>query len=98
MCVNKTVNLDNCTDFQNKVLKAVSLIPYGETRTYSDIAKKIRNPKASRAVGSALANNPFPIIIPCHRVIRSDGEIGNYQGGKRMKKFLLELEKKRQAR
>lgn len=93
MCGDKIINLDSCTDFQKKVLKAVSLIPYGETRTYSDIAKKIGNPKASRAVGSVLANNPFPIIIPCHRVIRSDGDIGNYQGGRKMKEFLLDLEK-----
>lgn len=93
MSNNKIVDLNSCPDFQKKVLKAVSLIPYGETRTYSDIANKIGHPKACRAVGQALANNPFPLIIPCHRVIRSNGDIGNYQAGKRMKKFLLELEK-----
>lgn len=84
--------LDLCSSFQQKVLRAVSAIPYGEVRSYRFIAKQVGRPRAYRAVGRALANNPFPLIIPCHRVIRSDGKLGGYQGGLKMKKALLRKE------
>ena len=71
-------------------------IPYGETQSYGYIAEKIGNPKSSRAVGLAMARNPLPIIIPCHRVVRSDGHLGGY-GGKHsnvsMKQLFLDIEK-----
>lgn len=82
------------TPFQWKVLKAVMAIPLGETRTYAWVAKKIGRPGAARAVGTALRKNPFPLIIPCHRVVKSNGEIGKYAGqddGRKPK--LLEIEK-----
>ncbi|NPV50742.1 MAG: methylated-DNA--[protein]-cysteine S-methyltransferase [Candidatus Methanofastidiosum sp.] len=81
-----------CTDFEKKVLLAEYNIPRGYVSTYSRIAKEIGNPKGARAVGNALANNPFPLIIPCHRAIRSDGTLGGFQGGLEMKKKLLENE------
>ena len=84
--------LDTCTVFQQKVLKAEYGIPRGYVSTYKRIAGHIGRPKGSRAVGTALAANPFPIIIPCHRAIRSDGSLGGYQGGLDMKRKLLEME------
>ena len=80
------------TDFQNKVWQALLKIPYGETRSYKDIAININNSKACRAVGTAIKNNPIPIIIPCHRVIKSNKDIGNYAYGIDIKKGLLKLE------
>ncbi|NLE64669.1 MAG: MGMT family protein [Elusimicrobia bacterium] len=68
------------TAFQTKVLKATLEIPFGETRTYAWVARRIGRPKAVRAVGSALRRNPWPLIIPCHRVVRSDGDVGKYAG------------------
>jgi methylated-DNA-[protein]-cysteine S-methyltransferase len=67
-------------------------IPYGETRSYKEVAEMIGSPKAHRAVGAAVKNNPIPIIIPCHRVIRSNGDIGEYSGGFDIKRKLLQLE------
>lgn len=84
--------LDTCTVFQQKVLRAEHGIPRGYVSTYKRIAGHIGRPKGSRAVGTALASNPFPIIIPCHRAIRSDGTLGGYQGGLDMKRKLLEME------
>ena len=80
------------TEFQLKVWKALTEIPYGETRSYGDIAKTIGNPKASRAVGGANHVNPIPIIIPCHRVVAADGSLGGYAYGSEPKVILLELE------
>lgn len=82
------------TDFQQSVWQELIKIPYGETRTYKDIAEKINNPRATRAVGSAIGKNPFLIIIPCHRVIRSDGKMGGFAYGLDVKEKLLYLEKK----
>ena len=82
------------TDFQIRDWNALCTIPYGETRTYGEIAKQIGNPKASRAVGMANHNNPISIIIPCHRVIGVNGALVGYGGGLDMKVFLLELEAK----
>jgi len=80
------------TPFQQAVWQAAAEIPSGETRSYAWIAKKIKNPRAVRAVGRALGANPIPIIIPCHRVISSAGTLGGYAGGLLMKQRLLELE------
>jgi methylated-DNA-[protein]-cysteine S-methyltransferase len=78
--------------FQRAVLKAASTIPFGETRSYGWIAHKIGKPLAARAVGQALGANPIPIILPCHRVIASNGKLGGYGGGLPMKVKLLKLE------
>jgi O-6-methylguanine DNA methyltransferase len=83
------------TEFEKKVYAACALIPSGETRTYAWIAKKIRHPRACRAVGNALHKNPFAPAVPCHRVIRSDGSIGGFAGGVSKKKSLLLREKLR---
>lgn len=82
------------TEFQRKVWKALQAIPYGETRSYGEIAKMIENPKAARAVGMANNRNPISIFIPCHRVIGSNGKLVGYGGGLDIKKYLLNLEKK----
>ena len=73
-------------------LKEVKKIPYGFTRSYKEIANNIKSPKGHRAVANANARNPIPIIIPCHRVIKSNGEFGEYGGGSVLKKKLLEFE------
>lgn len=83
---------NRCTPFEKEVLKVVSQIPFGQRRSYMWVAKKVGRPKAVRAVGQALRRNPLPIIIPCHRVIRSDGKIGGYRWGKVAKKRLLDYE------
>jgi methylated-DNA-[protein]-cysteine S-methyltransferase len=80
------------TEFEIKVWHALNDIPYGETKTYKWIAEKIGKPSAVRAVGQALSKNPIPIVIPCHRVIESDGSIGGYASGINTKKRLLEME------
>jgi O-6-methylguanine DNA methyltransferase len=81
------------TDFQKKVWNALLEIPYGETRSYQDIAIRIGNPKAVRAVGGACNRNPIGIIVPCHRVIGKDGSLTGYDGGLSYKILLLEHEK-----
>jgi len=86
------IRLDLCSPFQQKVLRAEHGIPRGRVSTYQRIAGHLRNRNASRAVGTALATNPFPIIIPCHRAIRSNRTLGGYQGGLDMKRTLLEME------
>ena len=82
----------NTTWFFKKVLEEVSLIKFGKVKSYKQIAKKLKNKYAYRAVANANARNPLPIIIPCHRVIRSSGGIGGYRGGIITKKYLLSLE------
>ena len=86
------LNLSGATPFQCKVWQASRLIPYGETRSYAWVANQIKNPEAARAVGQALGRNPLPIIVPCHRVITSDGKLGGFGGGLEMKRRLLYLE------
>ena len=81
------------TTFQCEVLNALQQIPYGETRSYQDIATGVGRPKAVRAVGAANGRNPLPIIIPCHRVIGANGSLTGFGGGIPTKKFLLELER-----
>lgn len=80
------------TVFQKKVWRALSEIPYGEVRSYGQIARSVKNPKASRAVGTANGSNPVAIIVPCHRVIAGDGSLGGYGGGLTNKTYLLSLE------
>jgi methylated-DNA-[protein]-cysteine S-methyltransferase len=87
-----TTRLDQCPRFQRRVLLAEHGIPRGWVSTYGRIARHLGVPGGARAVGSALSRNPFPIIIPCHRAIRSDGGLGGFQGGLKMKRTLLELE------
>ena len=82
----------NGTDFQNKVWNELLNIPYGKTISYGELAKRIGNPKASRAVGMANHNNPISIIVPCHRVIGKKGQLVGYGGGLDVKQKLLEIE------
>jgi methylated-DNA-[protein]-cysteine S-methyltransferase len=86
------VALEQCSAFQQRVLLAEHRIPRGWISTYGRIAWFLDIPGAARAVGGALAQNPFPIIIPCHRAVRSNGELGGFRGGLKMKRALLELE------
>ena len=81
-----------CSVFQRKVLMEERKIPRGEVRSYGRVARGIGKPDSARAVGNALATNPFPLIIPCHRAVRSNGIIGGFQGGPAMKRDLLEME------
>ncbi|MDQ0351618.1 methylated-DNA-[protein]-cysteine S-methyltransferase [Alkalibacillus filiformis] len=80
------------TDFQKSVWNALLQVPYGKTATYQQIAKAINNPKAVRAVGGAINKNPISILIPCHRIIGSNGQLVGYEGGLERKKALLALE------
>jgi len=80
--------------FARKVYLVVAAIPYGEVRTYKWVAAKAGNARACRAVGTALKNNPWPVFIPCHRVVRSGGDPGGYIYGRRMKRILIEFERK----
>jgi O-6-methylguanine DNA methyltransferase len=79
----------NLTKFQWKVLEVTAKIPMGETRSYQWVAKQVGSPKAVRAVGQALKRNPYPVTIPCHRVIKQDGSLGGYSGGPVSKKARL---------
>lgn len=81
------------TEFRKQVWKALRSIPYGETRSYGDIARSIGNPGAARAVGVANSKNPIPVIIPCHRVLGSSGSLTGFAYGVEAKKTLLDLEK-----
>ena len=80
--------------FRQKVLEAERNIPYGETRSYGEVAKMVNNPRASRAVGSANAENPLPLYFPCHRIINSNGKLGGFGWGVDVKQYLLDLESK----
>ncbi len=80
------------TGFRRAALAAVAAVPYGTTATYAEVARAAGSPKAVRAAGSACATNPVPIVVPCHRVIRSGGGLGGYLGGLEAKRALLELE------
>jgi len=86
------LDFDGATTFRRAVWEATRTIPYGETRSYAWVAAQIGKPKAARAVGQALGENPLPIIVPCHRVLASDGSLCGFGGGLEMKKRLLELE------
>ena len=86
------LDLSGATAFQREVWEATRLIPYGETRSYRWVAEQIKKPRSVRAVGQALGRNPLPIIVPCHRVLASDGGLGGFTGGIEMKRHLLHLE------
>lgn len=86
------MNMARCTPFQRRVLEAEYAIPRGWVSTYGLIARHLGVPQGGRAVGGALARNPFPIVIPCHRAIRADHTLGGYQGGTAMKRALLQAE------
>ncbi|MGD0795874.1 MAG: methylated-DNA--[protein]-cysteine S-methyltransferase [Dehalococcoidales bacterium] len=88
-----TLDFSGATPFQRDVWRITRLIPYGRTRSYQWVAAQTGRPGAARAVGQALGKNPFPIIVPCHRVVASNGGLGGYSGGIEMKRFLLSLEK-----
>jgi O-6-methylguanine DNA methyltransferase len=87
------VDLSAAPDFQAKVLRAAGAIPFGQARPYAWVAKRIGHPRAVRAVGTALGKNPVPLIVPCHRVLKSDGGVGGYIFGTSMKQRLLGLER-----
>jgi len=78
--------------FYRRVLRATARVPFGKMITYRQAAQRAGSPRAFRAAGTALGSNPVPIVVPCHRVVRAGGDIGNYGGGPEMKRFLLELE------
>lgn len=79
-------------DFRRRALRAINRIPYGKTRSYTQIARSAGNERAVRAAGTACGANPIPIVVPCHRVLRSGGALGGYGGGLPMKEALLEME------
>ncbi|HET7589137.1 MAG TPA: methylated-DNA--[protein]-cysteine S-methyltransferase [Solirubrobacterales bacterium] len=78
--------------FRRRVLRAINRIPYGQTRNYTEMARKAGNERAVRAAGTACGSNPIPLVVPCHRVLRTGGALGGYGGGLPMKRALLELE------
>jgi methylated-DNA-[protein]-cysteine S-methyltransferase len=78
--------------FRQRVLRAIDRIPYGQTRSYTEMARRAGNERAVRAAGSACGSNPIPLVVPCHRVLRTSGALGGYGGGVPMKQALLELE------
>lgn len=88
-----SIDWSGYTPFQRRVLELVRAIPYGEARSYSQVAREAGSPRGARAVGGVMRANRTPLVIPCHRVVAADGSIGGFSGGLEMKKYLLELEK-----
>jgi methylated-DNA-[protein]-cysteine S-methyltransferase len=86
------LDLNGLTPLQRATLKAVAAVPYGEVRSYSEIAAQVGRPQACRFVGTTLSRNPFPIFIPCHRIVRADGSLGGFSGGTDLKQRMLLLE------
>ncbi len=86
------LDLADTSLFRRAVWEATRAIPYGQTRSYGEVARRIGKPGASRAVGQALAKNPLPIVVPCHRVIGKDGDLTGFEGGLELKKSLLQIE------
>ena len=86
------VDLDAVPPFQRKALAAVGKVPYGKTVTYGELARRVGRPRAARAVGQAMAHNPVPLVVPCHRVVASGGGLGGFGGGLDLKRRLLALE------
>ena len=95
VCFSRKLDLSGLSPFAQKVLRELAKVPYGETISYGELAKRAGKPKAARAVGSVLAKNPLPIIVPCHRVLASDGSLGGYSapGRLKLKRQLLLMEK-----
>ena len=87
------LDLSGLTPLQRSVLRAVASVPHGEVRSYGQIAAQVGHPRAARFVGTTLARNPFPVLIPCHRIIRADGSPGGFYGGTGLKKRMILLEK-----
>jgi methylated-DNA-[protein]-cysteine S-methyltransferase len=86
------LDMKHLTPLHQQVLRITSEIPYGQVCSYKKIAQALNRPRAYRFVGSCLAKNPFPVVIPCHRVVRSDLSVGKFEGGSEMKKKMIELE------
>lgn len=86
------LDLSHGTPFQQQVWQGLRQIPYGETRTYTALAAQLNRPTATRAIASAVGRNPILIVVPCHRIVRKDGQLGGYRGGLTMKQQLLSLE------
>ena len=91
--MKRAKEINGFTEFEKKVYRCVAQIPFGEVRTYKWVAGRINRPRAFRAVGNALHKNPFPLIIPCHRVIKGNGKLGGYSSGKGVKARLINLER-----
>ena len=91
----KFLDISRLTPLQRSVLEAVSSVPHGEVRSYGQIAAQVGHPRACRFIGTTLARNPFPILIPCHRIVRADGSPGGFYGGTDLKKRMLLLEKRK---
>ena len=91
----KFLDISGLTPLQRLVLETVSNVPNGEVRSYGQIAAQVGHPRACRFVGTTLARNPFPILIPCHRIVRADGSPGGFYGGTDLKKRMLLLEKRK---
>ncbi|MHB1458507.1 MAG: methylated-DNA--[protein]-cysteine S-methyltransferase [Armatimonadota bacterium] len=91
---NLQVDYTDATTFEQKVWEAARKIPYGTTVSYTDLAQTIGNPNACRAVGNALGRNPVPVVVPCHRILRSDGTLGGFSAGLSWKEVLLNIERK----
>ena len=89
---DEPLDMSFATDFQRRVWKVTRRIPRGQTMTYGEIARQIKSPRAARAVGQAMARNPWPVIVPCHRVVGHDGQLTGFGGGLTMKQRLLEME------
>lgn len=89
---DEPLDFETATAFQQSVWRITRSIPHGETRTYGWVARELANPNSSRGVGQALARNPLPILIPCHRVLAANGHLGGFTGGLEMKRQLLDLE------
>lgn len=89
------IDIISCTDFQSQVWKALTMIPVGETKTYAEVAEMINSPQSVRAVANACGANPVALLIPCHRVVRTDGGLGGYRWGVERKEQILALEKKK---
>jgi methylated-DNA-[protein]-cysteine S-methyltransferase len=86
------LDMEQCYDFQRRVLRTLYQVPWGKVISYGQLAERTSAPRAARAVGTALARNPFPIILPCHRVVKSTGHLGHFGGGVELKKAYLEIE------
>jgi len=86
------LDLSHGTAFQQQVWQGLRQIPYGETRSYTTLAQQLKRPTATRAIASAVGRNPILIFVPCHRILRKDGQLGGYRGGLPMKQQLLRLE------
>jgi len=91
----KFLDLGGLTPLQRSVLEAVASVPHGQVRSYGKIAAQVGHPRACRFVGTTVAQNRFPVFIPCHRIVRADGSLGGFGGGTELKKRMLSLEKQR---